>query len=87
MIPWNFNPRTSGAHTITDTIPRSFMTRILSTLRFAGLPARTSLLAMPSPNPAGVNRLATPVRLSNNGVNTRSPMGASISWSRTSWIW
>ncbi len=64
---------------ITDTIPSSFITRILSTLRFAGLPASTSFPAMPSPNPAGVNRRATPVRPSNSGVKTRSLMGASIS--------
>ena len=36
--------KTSGSQTTTDTMPSSFITRILSTLRFGGLPASTSLL-------------------------------------------
>ena len=39
----------SGIHTITDTRPSSFITRILSTLRFGGLPACTSFCATASP--------------------------------------
>ena len=36
--------RRAGIQTTTDTMPRSFITRILSTLRFGGLPGVHELL-------------------------------------------
>ena len=48
-MPLKCRNNRTGSQTTTDTRPRSFITRILSTLRFGGFPAWTSFCAIFSP--------------------------------------
>ena len=48
-MPAKFSISRIGSQKTTDTRPRSFITRILSTLRLGGFPAWTSFCATFSP--------------------------------------